>query len=149
MAAILEQNYQTLGTMNKNSWMFNLLETVSLLVEIIDNGFETNFRSNDIGLFANRTLTDADKKIVLRNLWVPNVNYEFPLLEKYKARGLKFQHKWFAELNWLAYSEIKQGIFCKYCLLFAKHGGVGSQPLGQLVSINELALKPRRVDLLL
>jgi len=71
---------------------------------------------------------------VLRNLWVPNVNYEFPLLEKYKARGLKFQHKWFAEFNWLAYSEIKQGVFCKYCLLFAKHGGVGSQPLGQLVS---------------
>ncbi|KAL4153370.1 hypothetical protein QTP88_001203 [Uroleucon formosanum] len=103
-------------------------------VEIIDNEWETNFRSNDIGLFANRILTDADKKIVLRNLWVPNVNYKFLLLEKYKARGLKYQHKWFTEFNWLAYSEIKQGVFCKYCLLFAKHGGVGSQPLGQLVS---------------
>lgn len=71
---------------------------------------------------------------MLRDLWVPNVSYEFPLLKKYEARGLKFQYKWFAEFNWLAYSEIKQEVFCKYCLLFAKHGGVGSQPLGQLVS---------------
>ncbi|XP_029348004.1 zinc finger MYM-type protein 1-like [Acyrthosiphon pisum] len=102
--------------------------------EIIDNELETNFRSNDIGLFTNCTLTDADKKLVLRNVWVPNVNYEFPLLEKYKARGLKFQYKWFTEFNWLVYSEIKQGVFCKYCLLFAKYGGIGGQPLGQLVS---------------
>lgn len=71
---------------------------------------------------------------MLRNVWVPNVNYEFPLLEKYKARGLKFQYKWFTEFNWLVYSEIKQGVFCKYCLLFAKYGGIGGQPLGQLVS---------------
>lgn len=71
---------------------------------------------------------------MLLNVWVPNVSYEFPLLEKYKERGLKFQYKWIVEFNWLAYSEIKQGSFCKYCLLFAKHGGIGSQPLGQLVS---------------
>jgi len=41
-----------------------LIYVIFSQVEIIDNGFETNFRSNDIGLFANRTLTDADKKIV-------------------------------------------------------------------------------------
>ncbi|KAF0711672.1 52 kDa repressor of the inhibitor of the protein kinase-like [Aphis craccivora] len=77
--------------------------------ETIDNELETHFRSNDIGLFTNCTLTDADKKLVLKNVWVPDVNYEFPLLEKYKAKGLKFQYKWFTEFNWLVYSEIKQG----------------------------------------
>lgn len=71
---------------------------------------------------------------VLTELWVPSVNYQFPLLEKYKKRGLKFQFKWLYEFNWLAYSEFKQGAFCKFCLLFAKGDGVGSQPLGQLVT---------------
>jgi len=32
--------------------------------ETIDNELETHFRSNDIGLFTNCTLTDADKKLV-------------------------------------------------------------------------------------
>jgi hypothetical protein len=67
-------------------------------------------------------------------VWVSNVSYEFPLLVKYKEKGLKYQYKWSTEFNWLAYSEIKQGVFYKYCLLFAKYSGVGSQPLGQLVS---------------
>jgi hypothetical protein len=31
--------------------------------EIIDNELETHFRSNDVGLFANCTLTDDDKKL--------------------------------------------------------------------------------------
>jgi hypothetical protein len=56
------------------------------------------------------------------------------VLEKYKARGLKYQYKWFKEFNCFAYSEIKQRDFCKYCMLFAKYGGFGGQPLGQLVS---------------
>ncbi|KAL4125979.1 hypothetical protein QTP88_010211 [Uroleucon formosanum] len=54
--------------------MFNIKR--SNLVEIIDNGLETNFRSNDIGLFANRLLTDADKKIVMSDsVHQPKENY--------------------------------------------------------------------------
>jgi len=34
---------------------------------------------------------------------------------------------------WLAYSKIRQGGYCKYCVAFAKYGGIGNQPLGQLV----------------
>jgi len=34
---------------------------------------------------------------------------------------------------WLAYSKIRQGGYCKYCAAFTKHGGIGNQPLGQLV----------------
>ncbi|CAI6356549.1 unnamed protein product [Macrosiphum euphorbiae] len=72
--------------------------------EIIDNELETNFRSNDIGLFTNCTHTDADKKLVLRNVWVPN----------------KLNKEFFA--NTVCF------------LAFAKYGGIGGQPLGQLVS---------------
>lgn len=67
-------------------------------------------------------------------MWVPDNNYKFPLLDKYKSRGLKCQYKWLAEFNCLDYSEMKQGAFCKYCVVFAKHGGIGGQPLEQLVS---------------
>lgn len=70
---------------------------------------------------------------MLSNVWVPNANYKFPVKEKNKSRGLKFQHKWLTEFNWLAYSEIKGGAFCKHCVLFATSGGIGNQPLKQLV----------------
>ncbi|KAL4127360.1 hypothetical protein QTP88_011534 [Uroleucon formosanum] len=83
--------------------MFNIKR--SNLVEIIDNGLETNFRSNDIGLFANCILTDADKKIVLKNLWVPNVNYEFPLLGKYKAREFENQGNFRAILKYRSHGD--------------------------------------------
>jgi len=72
---------------------------------------------------------------VLSNLWVPDDFYKFPLLEKNKKRGLRFQHKWLKEFNWLAYSNVKNGTFCKYCVLFARNGGIGSQPLGNLVTV--------------
>ncbi|CAI6376829.1 unnamed protein product [Macrosiphum euphorbiae] len=32
-----------------------------------------------------------------------------------------------------AFSKIRQGGYCKYCVTFAKYGGIGNQPLGQLV----------------
>eukprot|EP00102_Acyrthosiphon_pisum_P022512 XP_016659722.1 PREDICTED: uncharacterized protein LOC100575311 [Acyrthosiphon pisum] len=91
-------------------------------------------RQNDIALFVKQALlTDEEKYLVLSNVWVPNANYKFPVKEKNKSRGLKFQHKWLIEFNWLAYSEIKGGAFCKQCVLFATSGGIGNQPLKQLV----------------
>lgn len=35
--------------------------------------------------------------------------------------------------NWLAYSETRQGGFCKVCLIFSKTGGTGCQKLYTLV----------------
>ncbi|XP_050548290.1 zinc finger MYM-type protein 1-like, partial [Daktulosphaira vitifoliae] len=46
---------------------------------------------------------------------------------------LKFQYSWLEKWNWLAYSKVKDGAYCKYCVLFSQSkGGKGSQPLGQL-----------------
>jgi len=58
----------------------------------------------------------------------------FKLRKKNKIRGLKLQHKWITEFNWLSYSEIIGGAFCKHCVLFANTGGIGNQPLKQLVN---------------
>jgi hypothetical protein len=38
------------------------------------------------------------------------------------------------KFNWLSYSEKLEGVFCKYCLVFAKFGGKRSQALGSLVT---------------
>lgn len=48
-------------------------------------------------------------------------------------KQLKFQYSWLENLNWLAYSKIKDGAYCKYCVLLSQSkGGNGKQPLGQL-----------------
>lgn len=44
-----------------------------------------------------------------------------------------FQYKWLTVFNWLAYSEIKGGAFCKHCVLFANTGGIENQPQKQVV----------------
>jgi len=70
---------------------------------------------------------------VLKNIWHPSRNYVFPLLEKNKLRGLKCQFKWLDQYAWLAYSEDVAGLFCKYCVVFARTGGMQAKLLGQLV----------------
>jgi len=55
------------------------------------------------------------------------------MLESNKKRKLKFQISWLHSFPWLTYSKIKLGGFCKYCIVFAKYGGVGNQKLGKLV----------------
>lgn len=72
---------------------------------------------NDIGLFLNKetVIPDNEKVELLQTLWQPPASYKFPILEKFKERRLKFQHSWFIEFPWLAYSELEEGAFCKYC----------------------------------
>lgn len=118
------------------------------------------YHKNDVGLFIQRnSISDEDKYLVriiilyhklynyinknlfsiLTNVWVPPSNYKFPISEKNKKHSLRFQYKWFTEYNWLSYSELKNGAFCKHCVNFAKTGGINSQPLGQLIikALNE------------
>lgn len=63
-------------------------------------------------------------------MWSPTINYKFPINSK---RNIKFQYRWLQKYAWLCYSEKLNGAFCKYCVVFAKDGGFGSQALGGLV----------------
>ncbi|KAL4127023.1 hypothetical protein QTP88_011221 [Uroleucon formosanum] len=103
--------------------------------QIIGNQLENVHltQKNDIGLFLNRCLSDHEKNIVLTNLWSPQANYLFPLLNNNAKRNIKFQQCWLDKFNWLSYSEKLEGAFCKYCVVFAKSGGKGSQALGSRV----------------
>lgn len=66
-------------------------------------------------------------------MWIPPSNYIFPISKKNEKCGLRFQYKWLMEFQWLAYSEEKNGAFCKFCVIFAKVGGKNGQPLGYFV----------------
>lgn len=70
---------------------------------------------------------------MLKNIWHPPRNNAFPLLDKNKLRGLKCQFKWLDLYAWLASSEDKAGLFCKYCVVFARTGGMQAKLLGRLV----------------
>ena len=88
---------------------------------------------HDIGLYVNKPATESIDLIPgLQNLiWTPPEDYKFPVSEK---RNLKFQRTWLIIYNWLAYSAIMNGVFCKYCVLFSvRGGGIGHQTLGLLV----------------
>ncbi|XP_050064715.1 zinc finger MYM-type protein 1-like [Aphis gossypii] len=88
---------------------------------------------NDVSLFINRTLSDIEKHVVLTNLWSPPLSHSFPLLKQHVKRKIKFQYRWLEKYCWLCYSEKLEGAFCKYCIVFARTGGIGSQTLGSLV----------------
>lgn len=40
-------------------------------------------------------------------------------------KGRKFNLSWLQRWNWLAYSDLENGVFCKYCVLFYKKEGAG------------------------
>lgn len=91
----------------------------------------SNFQKYDIGLFS-KNCTDKEKYNFLKNTWNPSINYKFPPGQ----RNLKFQHQWLSEFQWLAYSEAKEGAFCKLCKIFASdfESGKGSHvQLGSIV----------------
>ncbi|KAF0751280.1 zinc finger MYM-type protein 1-like [Aphis craccivora] len=72
-------------------------------------------------------------KLILVKPWIPPTTYAFPIIEQNKKkRKLKFQYKWLTTYNWLVYSELQEGAFCKFCLVFATNSGIGQQKSGAL-----------------
>ncbi|KAF0702443.1 52 kDa repressor of the inhibitor of the protein kinase-like, partial [Aphis craccivora] len=94
----------------------------------------------DIGLYINcsKPLTNTEKISILHNLWVPDVNYKFPAQDNGKFKRT-FQLKWLNTFNWLAYSKLKEGAFCMYCVLFLHQTNVGK---GSHVELGKLVTKP-------
>ncbi|KAF0713979.1 Uncharacterized protein FWK35_00024415, partial [Aphis craccivora] len=64
------------------------------------------------------------KHLILTNVWVQPSNYKFPLSEK-KTKNVN--------ITGCHILNLKNGAFCKYCVIFSKTGGINSQPLRQLV----------------
>ena len=74
---------------------------------------------NDIGNFVGVPLTDADRrKVLLFNCWSPPSGFSFPYVTA-GAQNRSFQKQRLNEFTCLAYSNIYNGAFCKWCVVFA------------------------------
>ncbi|XP_078487474.1 uncharacterized protein LOC144745272 [Ciona intestinalis] len=85
----------------------------------------------DIGNYIATRLTipDSLKVELLQKPWIPPLQYEFPRYSRKvqkKDRFSSFQRDWLKEFNWLVYSAVKQGGFCKFCVIFAPKSVAGS-----------------------
>lgn len=63
----------------------------------------------------------------------PTPDYNFPKTGK---RNLKCQIAWFNQFKWLHYSFEQNGVYCRTCIFFSPHDGIGKgghQIPGQLV----------------
>lgn len=56
----------------------------------------------------------------MNNLWVPDINYTFPIKINQRKNNLKFQYSWLLRYPWLCYSGKECGVFCKICVTFVK-----------------------------
>jgi len=75
--------------------------------------------ASDISLCVGKNiLSDEEKFMILKNTWAPNVEYSFPAIKQGNQTRC-FQLDWLRRYNWLAYSELQNGGFCKYCVCFA------------------------------
>ncbi|XP_029342147.1 uncharacterized protein LOC107883657 [Acyrthosiphon pisum] len=88
----------------------------------------------DIGLCLNKQLDDENKLLFLKNTWTPMHGFIFPTV-KQGNQNRCFQREWLNMFKWLAYSDVKKGGFCKYCVIFQPSGGgQGCQPLKAFVT---------------
>lgn len=113
-------------------------KTSSLNTMIVSESFP------DIGVVSNAIyniqnspliLTDKQKKNIITNPFVPDESFSFPT-RNFGKRKLRFRREWVESWEWLTYSPTRNGVFCKYCVVFSSGtAGKGShQTLGSFVS---------------
>jgi len=142
-------NFESCDVNHKNDCGGNFNESEALLIShrsafISSSNNEktasssTMTRSLDVGKYVKNglVLPDDIKYNLLVKPWQPSSSYQFPKYARFcagKQRFCSFQFAWLAEFSSLVYSEIKEGCFCKFCLLFAPEEARSSK-LGLLVS---------------
>ncbi|CAH1119753.1 unnamed protein product [Phaedon cochleariae] len=78
----------------------------------------------DIGVVKESSeITEFQKYKFLKESWYPPGNYQFPFSEHNKNNKIVKRYLSFKHLNtyeWVTYSHLKRGLFCKYCVIFSK-----------------------------
>lgn len=104
-----------------------------------DASSETNLVWTDVGNYIDRKmqLSDVDKLNLLENAFVPDSDFKFPYSTRLskgveEKRYLKEDH--FKRCPYLTYSVKKEGLFCRYCVIFGPDtvGHNKGQNLGKL-----------------
>ena len=75
----------------------------------------------NIGLYICERSSDLTKGDVLKNLWKPDIDYNFPVYinKKNPKDKRKFGCKWFVLFPWLGFSKLFEGAFCLCCVHFS------------------------------
>ncbi|KAF0745937.1 zinc finger MYM-type protein 1-like [Aphis craccivora] len=124
----------TLNSTNVSSVnQYDLPDTLHSLIakdtHILDNESQVSQQQHlhDIANFVvDHALKYSEIVNSLKFAWCPSPNYIFPQQIEGKGknqRNRKFQYKYLDLFPWLAYSKIKNGAFCKWCVVFAFSGG--------------------------
>ncbi|CAH2326704.1 Hypothetical predicted protein [Pelobates cultripes] len=130
-------------------------QTDSVLPLSVDTPPQTgSILMNDIGIHLGKTIDDFTKCLLLENPWQPPPGYELPFSvqnmtsKNGEARTIKryLSKQHIDSFPWLVYSAVKNGLFCKYCALFAQHRKGGhnkGMALGKLkVKENQERIRP-------
>lgn len=81
----------------------------------------------DVATYCRKNLNNNEKYELLVNTWVPDETFKFPISS---YRNLKFQLSWLRSFQWMTYSAEEDGVYCKYCVLFAiKSAGKGNHQI--------------------
>ena len=89
---------------------------------------------DDIASFYNIVdqLSADDKFEIMKNIWKPPPEFDFPVQPQGNNRKRKFVHKWLSEHPWLVYSKSLDGAFCLPCVLFGRRIGLNCSKLSRL-----------------
>jgi len=96
----------------------------------------------DVGFYSKIPLHELDKSSLqrlLENPWVPPPQYKFPYSThvkqgKEERRFVGHQHLDKTKYEWLTFSDMDKGLYCKYCVFFGhSEGGKSRVKLGNLV----------------
>ena len=83
----------------------------------------------DIGQYSTPEIPSISSDLrykLLKDPWKPNANYNFPSVSEGKRKRF-FNIHWFKEFSWLSYSNLKEGAFCRFCVIFAnRHPSCGT-----------------------
>ena len=93
-----------------------------------------------VQLKKSRPLTDQEKYHMLTKHFVPKPSYKFPSIP-FGKQNRSFQHSWLTHYNGLVYSELDEGAYCKYCVLFGQAGQTVSDFGGTLITLSLTNLK--------
>ena len=62
------------------------------------------------------------KLSIIEKTWSTGESHVFPTRT---PRNLRFQNSWLKRFKCFAYSQVEDGAFCKYCVLFGNKSGMG------------------------
>lgn len=97
--------------------------TQSVSINTIDNEETVHTGGCDIGNYIDKIdeINDYINHEILENHWKPGKNYEFPFsvhVKRNREEKRRPNHQHLLNYSWLIFSDVKKGLFCKYCAIF-------------------------------